>query len=254
MADTAPVIEQSIEIRTDDGVVDGFLYHAGTGQRPGVLFLTDIVGIRPASCDIARRLVGDGYTVLLPNVFYRTGKPPVFPFEVNHAEERTQKRFAELAAPLTPEAMEQDAEAYIEFLTTSEFAMPGPVGVVGYCFTGAMAMRAAARCENVAALASFHGGRLFTETPASPHLLLPRIRARLYFAHAEGDRTMPAEAIEKLNQALKDWHGQYESETYSSARHGWTMADSPAYNPTQAERAYGKLTSLFEETLRERDA
>lgn len=127
---------------------------------------------------------------------------------------------------------------------------PGPMGVVGFCFTGALAMRiAAARPDRIGAVASFHGGRLFVEGPASPHLLLPRIRARLYFGHAVEDRGMPPEAVEKFNQALAGWGGRYESEVYAGAHHGWTVPDSPVYNQPQAERAFEKLTELLAETL-----
>ena len=114
------------------------------------------------------------------------------------------KRFAELMGPLGPEAMELDAGDYVDFLAAQDSVNDGPMGVVGYCFTGAMAVRTAAvRPDKIVAAASFHGGALYTDAPASPHLALPRVKARLYFGHAVEDRSMPAEAIEKLNQALE---------------------------------------------------
>jgi carboxymethylenebutenolidase len=108
---------------------------------------------------------------------------------------------------------------------------------------------AAVRPEKIAAAASFHGGRLFTDLPTSPHLELPRIKARLYFGHAVNDRSMPAEAIAKLEAALQAWAGKYESEVYEGAHHSWTEPDSPVYNPEQAELAFQRLTKVFEETL-----
>jgi carboxymethylenebutenolidase len=245
------MIEQGIEIRIGDGVADGYLYRRDDNQRqPGVILLTDILGIRAANREMARRLAEAGYTVLMPNVFYRTGKPPLFDFKFTPGEERTQKRLAELSGPLTPEAMERDATAYVHFLEENEFVRRGPLGLVGYCFTGAMALRTAAACsQQVTAAASFHGGRLFVDGPASPHLVLPRVKARLYFGHAVEDRSMPAESIEKLNEVLKGWGGKYESEIYDGAYHGWTVPDSPAYNHAQAERAFQKLTELFSAAL-----
>ncbi len=241
------MVEEEIEIRTHDGTADGILYRHEDGiRRPGVLHLTDIGGIREANRGMAQRLAGEGYTVLMPNVFYRTGRPPLFDFPRRIGEERTMKRFAELMDPLTPEAMERDAGYYLDFLAGHGSVSGGPLGVVGYCFTGAMSVRAAAvRPDKVVAAASFHGGRLYTGAPDSPHLVLPRINARLYFGHAVEDRSMPAEAIEKLNQALETWGGHYESEVYDGAHHGWTVPDNPAYNQPQAERAYGKLKELL---------
>ena len=161
------------------------------------------------------------------------------------------KRFGELRAPLTPDAVERDATAYVNFLTGHSAASAGSIGVVGYCFTGAFAMRtAAAMPAKVAAVASFHGGGLYTDEPTSPHLVLPRIKARLYFGHATKDRSMPAEAIEKFDRALAAWGGKYQSEVYDGAFHGWTTADAPVYNQPQAERAFEKLTELFASTLK----
>lgn len=246
------MLEKEIEIRTADGTADGILYQAEDGRRyPGVIHLTDIGGIRPSHRAMAKRLAEKGYTVLLPNVFYRTGKPPMFDFVPKMGEERTMKRFGELAAPMTPQATERDAAAYVDFLAAQNSVGPGKMGVVGHCFTGGMAMRTAAvRPEKIVAAASFHGGGLFTDAPTSPHLVLPRIKAELYFGHAIEDHSMPKEAIEKLDRALAAWGGKYLSETYAGAYHGWTTADAPVYNQAQSERAFEKLSGLFARTLK----
>lgn len=246
------MIEQAVEIRTPDGAAEGFFYHDENHKRfPGVLYLTDIGGIRESNRAMARRLAEQGYTVLVPNLFYRTSKLPVVDFKLNFGEERTMKRIAELSGPLTPDAMERDAITYLDFLGSSKYVSAGGMGVIGFCFSGAMAMRAAAaQADRVAAVASFHAGRLYTDQPASPHRLLPRIKARLYFGHAVNDRGMPADAITKFEGELKAWDGRYESETYDGAMHGWTVPDSPVYNHAQAERAFQQLTKLLAATLK----
>jgi carboxymethylenebutenolidase len=246
------MIEEAIEIRTADGTADGFIYRAeGERRLPGVIHLTDIGGIRQSHRDMARRLAEKGYTVLMPNVFYRTTKPPVIDIKIGLGDPKTMQRFAELREPLTPEAVERDGTAYVNFLTSHKAASGGSIGVVGYCFTGAFAMRtAAANPAKVAAVASFHGGGLYTDEPTSPHLVLPRIKAQLYFGHATNDRSMPQEAIEKFDRALAAWGGKYQSEVYDGAFHGWTVADAPVYNQAQADRAFQKLTELFAASLR----
>jgi carboxymethylenebutenolidase len=235
-----------------DGTAESTLFIPDSGKLyPGVLYFIDIVGVRPANLSMARRLAERGYAVLVPNLFYRTRKLPVFDFPPQFGEERTTKRLGELSAPLTPEAMERDASAYVDFLAASTDVAPGPMGVVGFCFSGSMAMRAAAaRPDRIAAVASFHGGRLCTEQPASPHRELPRIKARLYFGHAVDDKSMPTESIAKFEEALKAWGGHYQSEIYEGALHGWTVPGGHVYNHPQAERAFEKLTQLLEETLK----
>lgn len=246
------MIEQEIEISTPDRTSDGILYHAEDGRRlPAIIFLTDIGGIRPSQREMALRLAAEGYTVLMPNIFYRTGRAPVFDFPLQFGEERTTQRIRELSGSLTPEAFDRDATAYVDFIASQPSVATGRMGVVGYCFSGALAMRtAAANPDRIAAVASFHGGRLAIDTPDSPHLLLGRIRAQLYFGHAIEDRSMPQEAIEKLNAALAAWGGSYESEVYEGAYHGWTVPDNPSYNRPQAERAFEKLKGLFARTLK----
>src|SRR5262249_54759769 len=157
----------------------------------------------PSHKDMARRLAAESYVVLVPNIFYRTSKVPVYDFKPDFGgDERTARRLLELRTPLTPEAIERDASKYVHFLAALEFVADCGIGVVGYCLSGAMAMRtAAARPDKIAAAASFHGGRLYTDLPTSPHLTLSRIGARLYFGHAVKDNGMPAEAIQKLNEA-----------------------------------------------------
>lgn len=248
--------QKEVEIRTQEGASDSVLiYPEGQGAWPGILYFTDIAGIRPSNRDSAARLSKQGYVVLMPNIFYRNGRAPQTPpFRELDADSRP-KRIAELTSPLTPDAMEADASTYIDFLTSQPQTRKGgtdtkTIAAVGHCFSGKMAMHAAAvRPEQVAAVASFHGGGLYTNAPTSPHLLLPRIKAQLYFGHATDDRSMPAEAIAKFEEALKRWEGKYESETYG-AQHGWTSSDSPVYNQIQAERAYGKLLELLHATLR----
>jgi carboxymethylenebutenolidase len=247
------MIEQDLQISRPDGTADAVFFSPnGDAPLPGVLHLPDIGGIREAHRSMARRLSAEGYAVLLVNSFYRTSRLPVFDFPRIPGDERTVQRMAELIAPLTPEAQRLDGAAYIDFLVAQPAVRAGAVGVVGYCFGGALALRtAAARPTQVAAVASFHGGGLYkVGDPTSPHLLLSQVSARLYFGHAMNDKSMNAEAIEHFERALADWDGRYESETYEGALHGWTVLDNPVFNAAQADRAFRKLRELFAATLR----
>ena len=249
--------EKDIEIKMADGVCDAVLFEEDGKKRPGVVHYPDIVGIRPAHRAMAKRLAEAGYTVLLVNPFYRTARGMTFDFPPNFGgDPRTMQRFGELTGPLTPEAIETDASTYVNYLATQPTVSAARMGAVGYCYTGQTALRtAAARPDRIGAIASFHGGRLFVDGPASPHLALPRIPkdgAKLYFAHAVNDHSIPAEMIEKFDGALKSWGGKYESEVYQDALHGWTVPDenSPVYNKPAAERAFGKLTAMYAAELK----
>jgi len=236
--------ERRIEIPLSEGSCDAVIcYPDGTGEWPGVVFFTDIGGVRAANIDLAKRLAAQGYSVLIPNVFYRTAQTPLTPLR-SLGEEAQKKRMAELTQPLTPEAMERDASAYVDFLAGQDSLQSGMMGVVGYCFTGKMAMHAAAaRSEKVTAMASFHGGGLYTDTPASPHLLLPRIKARLYFAHATKDRSMPEEAIAKLEAALKAGAAAMKAKlmkTHFTAGQPRTVRSTTRRRPSARSRSWSR--------------
>jgi carboxymethylenebutenolidase len=244
--------EKDLQLAVPDGTADAVLFTPEDGKLvPGVLFIPDIGSIRDAMRQMARRLASEGYTILMPNPFYRTSRPPVFSFPRKPGDPATMKRMGELIAPLTPEGLEKDLAVYLDTLASQPTTAKGKVGAIGFCIGGGIALRGAAvRPDLVGAVASFHGGGLYkNEDPGSPHLVLPRIKARLYFAHASDDKSMDAAAIHHFEKALQTWGGRFESEIYQGAHHGWTVPDNPAYNEPQAERAYTKLTGLFREVL-----
>lgn len=245
------MVEQNLQLTTSDGTVDAVLFTPNASKAlPGVLHIPDIASIRESHRAMARRLAAEGYSVLMPNPFYRTGRPPVFSPEIKRGTPEWMKRMQEMIAPLTPERLEKDLCVYLDYLMSRPSTAMGKVGAVGYCIGGGTALRAAGvKPDRVGAVASFHGGGLYKAgDPASPHMVLSWVKARLYFGHASEDNSMTAGDIANLEKELKQWGGEYESETYP-ARHGWTVADNPVYNKTEAERAYAKMVALFKSAL-----
>jgi carboxymethylenebutenolidase len=244
------MIEYTPVLDAADGSAEAFVYTPGDGPHPGLLFYTDVFGIRPDVQSVARRFAEAGYTVLMPNIFYRYGKLPLLDFEFQRGEERSMKALAGLFASLTGPMMEKDAPYYVEALFNRNDVSGEKIAVVGYCFSGAMALRTAAVApDKVAAAASFHGGRLVTEAEDSPHTCIPQVKSELYFGHAVDDPIATPEQIAKLEDTLKDWGGVFQSEMYEGARHGWTMPGREVFNEKQAERAYDKMLDLMKRTI-----
>ncbi|HET9634350.1 MAG TPA: dienelactone hydrolase family protein [Gemmatimonadaceae bacterium] len=244
------MIENKVDVRTADGVADAIFIHPDDDRNPGVIVLTDIWAVRPAYVDLAKRIADNGYAVLLPNIFYRAGKPP-FTENFDFQDPRTKARVGEITAPLTPETMARDGSAYVDFLASNPAVSDGPMGVVGFCYAGAYALRiAAARPDRIGAAASFHGGGLYKDEETSPHRVLPKVKARLYFGHATNDNSMTAGQIEMFESALEKWGGDYGSETYD-ARHGWMIPGREIYDPDNARRGFEKLIALFDSSLKE---
>ncbi|WP_326622640.1 dienelactone hydrolase family protein [Streptomyces decoyicus] len=239
-----------LDLPTPDGVADAYLAHPDDGEpHPGVLLYMDAFGLRPALEEMARRLAGHGYTVLVPNVFHRSGRAPVVDLPDFIDPSQRPEIFEQLAPvmrSLTPGPAMRDAGAYLDWLAASPLVTDGPVGTTGYCMGGVLALRtAAAHPDRIAAAASFHAGRLVTDDEDSPHRLAGRIKAELYFGHADQDGSMPADQIKRLEQTLDTAGVPYRSELYEGAHHGYTQSDTSAYNAEAAERHWRNLLELF---------
>lgn len=242
--------ERRLAVTAADGVAEGFLYTPdGDGPWPGLLWFTDVWGIRPANQGMARRVAEAGYAVLMPNIYYRTDRLPVSEGEPDPAVPATRARMEHLLGAVTMEMMLRDGAAYADFLQRRPEVAGAKLGAVGYCFGGQFALGAAAAApDRIVAAASFHGGWLVTDRPDSPHLLLPKVRAELLFAHATDDPLMPAADIARFEALLAEWGGRYHSETWP-ARHGWSVPGRPAYDYTQSERHFDALLALLARRL-----
>jgi carboxymethylenebutenolidase len=127
----------------------------------------------------------------------------------------------------------------------------GGVGVTGYCMGGLMALTAAGTYpDRVAAAASYHGARLASDAPESPHLLAPRMKARIYVGGATDDPTFPDDEMKpRLEEALTEAGVDHRVETYP-ARNGWVPRDTPVHDAAAAERHWQTLFALLDSTLK----
>ncbi len=248
------VVDTDVSVPMPSGTCDAALVHPrGNGRYPAVILFVDAFGLRPTMRDMAKRLAADGYTVLVPNPYYRSIKAPGLRpgFDFGNPEDRAQ--LGKLRAPMTSDAVMQDSMAYVAFLDAqSSVAGHAKVGVVGYCMGGPMTLQAAAaNPSRIVAGASFHGGGLVTDKPDSPHLLAPKLKARFYIGIAANDDEKQPDAKTKLDEAFRAARGTAKIEVYENTLHGWCVKDMPLqagrpiYDKPQAERAWHELLTLY---------
>ncbi|MFG1627640.1 dienelactone hydrolase family protein [Kribbella sp. NPDC049227] len=238
---------ETIDITMPDGVADAYLARpSGDGDHPGVLFVMDAYGVRPQIERMVDRIAEHGYVVLAPNVFYRSGRSPVVPLD-EISDPGLFARLRPMFNELTPERIVSDGRVYLD---TLERVAPGPVAITGYCMGGRVGWRiAAAYPDRVSALAGFHVGGLVADGDDSPHLSAGNLTAEVYLGFADNDRNATSEQIAELDRTLTDAGVPHRAEVYPGAAHGYTMADTSAYNEAAAERHYTELFALLDRTL-----
>ncbi|MDV3220254.1 dienelactone hydrolase family protein [Intrasporangium sp.] len=246
------------DLTTPDGTAEAWLARPAdidaTAPVPGVLLFMDAFGLRPRIFEMADRVASWGYVVLAPNVFYRSGTAAEVAPDGPLDSDEARREFFKVASPrisgLTTKRALPDIAAYLEALT-SRPDVTTPVGVVGYCMGARLAVRAAtAHPDVVAACGAFHGGGLASDAADSPHLGLAAARAEFVFGHADHDASMDAEAVARLEGALRSAGLTATNEIYEGAGHGYTMADTPVYDEAATERHFAALRDLFDRTLR----
>ena len=241
-----------VDIPTPDGQADAYLTVPDDGrEHASVLLFMDAIGLRPRLEEMADRIAEHGYAVLVPNLFFRTGRAPVIPDLVERlqSEDRAEV-FGELRPAMATVVPDVDTQAYVAFLDRTPAAATGPFATVGYCLGGALALRAAAQFpDRVEAAAAFHGGNLAPDDPAGPQHGAVHIRAEVYAGHADHDSSMPPEQIDRLEEALTEAGVVHRCEIYPDAPHGYTMKDMQTYDAVAEERHWEALLDLLARRL-----
>jgi carboxymethylenebutenolidase len=251
------VVETDVEIKTPDGTCNAAFIHPKSGSHPAVIIWTDIFGLRPSMREMGKRLASEGYSVLVPNPFYRLGK--------NQYDDASKINFQTELPKLRPlagsigadGAAEKDTVAFVEFLDAQKQVNKNKkIGTQGYCMGGPLVVRTCAAVpDRLGAGASFHGGSLVTKNPNSPHLLAPKIKGRMYFGVAASDDKRAPGDKDALKAAFEEAHVHAEIKVYDGTIHGWCVPDmppdasGPIYNKPDAEAAWAKLVELYKTAL-----
>lgn len=236
----AEVSESEVEIKTADGTCDAHFVHPA-GASAAVLVWPDIWGLRPSFRAMGKRLAEAGYAVLTVNPFYRSIK----------GTPASREDAFKYAGMLNAGTHVSDAKAFVTWLDAQKPVDKGrKIGTTGYCMGGAIVMRTAASLpDRIGAGCSFHGGRLTTTEPDSPHLLIPTMKAAMLIAIADNDDQKEPASKDILRKAFDDAKVTAEIEVYKGANHGWMPPDSQNHNAEAAERGWARKLELFKKAL-----
>jgi carboxymethylenebutenolidase len=214
------------------GEVQGYLARPADAQgpMPGVVVIHENRGLNPHIEDVARRVALEGFVALAPDFLSPQGGTPA---------DEDQAR--EMIRQLDQQQTIQNALAAVDFLEAHE-ATTDKVGVVGFCWGGALANEVAVNSANVDAVVPFYGRQ-----PASSEV--SKIRAPLLLHYAGLDERINA-GIPEYEQALKDAGVDYTIHMYEGANHAFHNDTSEArYDPQAAELAWSRTIDFFKQHL-----
>ena len=193
--------ERMVNIATSSGTMDAFFVHPASGEAKPVLFWPDIAGLREAKREMARRLAGEGYAVLVANPYYRDVAGEQF---ADFAEFAANDGFSKVKPwrdKLKAEAIQSDARAVAAwFMAQDAVDQDAGIGTQGYCMGGPFTVWSVAAHEHYHAAASFHGAGLVRDDAMSPHRML-REDAHYLIAIAQNDDQKDPDAKTALRNA-----------------------------------------------------
>ncbi len=246
--------EFETEVKTDDGVMDVFVCHPEQdGPHPAIILYMDAPGIREELRDMARRIATVGYTVLLPNMYYRTGREGHYGYDVTliRDDEGHRAKMFEVMSTLTNARVVDDTKGMLDFIDQCDAAAPGAIGCVGYCMSGQFVMSAAAAFpDRFDAIASYHGVKIITDQADSPHLVAHKIKGEVYLGFASDDPFVPEEELAAMPGAMQAAGIKHTIEVYPETEHGYVFPQRPAYKKVAAERHWETMLALFGRRLR----
>jgi carboxymethylenebutenolidase len=247
-----------IQIPAGDGSAEAYVAHPAETPKGGVLFFMDAIGLRPRIAEMVDEISSWGYVVLAPNVFYRdtdveTLRPKV---DLRVAEERAKffetSGIMQYMANLTAERAAADTAQYVaklQQLLAEAGAPDAKLAATGYCMGARLSTRAAGQFPGaVVAVGGFHGGRLVTDEPDSPHTTLTA-EAEYVYGHADNDSSMTPEDSAALEQALQAVGATYSNAIYPGAPHGYTMSDTSMWHEPSYQRHATELKALLQRRL-----
>jgi carboxymethylenebutenolidase len=201
-----------------------------TGPLPLVLVVHENRGLNPHIEDVARRLALENFLVLAPDALFPLGGYP-------GDEDKARAMFQKLEQP----------KAFEDFIAATSYlrAQPGAVkrlGVVGFCYGGAIANRLAVALPELAAAVPFYGS-------APPLENVVAIKAELLIHFAANDDRVNA-SWTPYEEALKAAGVKYEAHVYPGTQHGFHNDTTPRYDPEAAALAWRRTVEFFNRTLR----
>jgi carboxymethylenebutenolidase len=240
--------EREVLVSTQYGRMPAFVVHPQAKASPGIIFYMDAPGIREELRAMARRIAKQGYCCLLPDLYYRLG---TIRLDTSRRDSHMSAVIAACRTGLKIKDVMSDTAGLIAFLDAEAGVQDGPLGCVGYCFSGQYVVAAAATFPHrMKAIASVYGTGVLTEDADSPHRRLRDVEGEMYFAFAENDKSIPAATVGQISEALKSAGVKHSMDVFPGTEHAYCFPERDAYNAVAAERTWCNMVALWDRNLK----
>lgn len=203
----------------------------GNGKLPGVVVIHENRGLNDHIRDVARRVALEGFLALAPDALSPAGGTP-----------KDEPKAIALIGQLDQQSTIKNFVAAAQYLKTHS-GSTGRVGVVGFCWGGAMANQLAVNSPDVAAAVPYYGRQPAPED-------VPKIKAALLLHYAGIDEAIN-KGIPAYEEALKKAGVDYRIYMYEGAQHAFNNDTNAArYNKEAAELAWKRTTAFLKEKLK----
>jgi carboxymethylenebutenolidase len=215
------------------GKVRGYLARpsGGKGKLPAVLVIHENRGLNPHIEDVTRRFAVEGYLAFAPDALTPVGGYP-------GDEDKARALFGTLDQAKARE----DFIAAVGYLAKHP-GSTGKVGVVGFCYGGAMANTLATRVPTLAGAVGFYG------TAPKEAAEIAKFKSPIVLHYAENDERVNA-TMADYEAALKANKVPYELYKYPGTQHGFHNDTTPRYNKDAATLAWQRTLAFFTRTLK----
>jgi carboxymethylenebutenolidase len=216
---------ETISLSTDDGhTLDAYVAHPSDAPKGGIVILQEIFGLTEHIKTMTESFAEQGYLAIAPALFDRIEKNIVLDYSDFDAAR-------EAMAKLNLDQSVSDIRAATEHAKSA-----GKVGIVGFCWGGAMADLAA--CNGLADAAVSYYGRMtvdwLDQQPTCP----------MQYHYGEIDQLIPWETVEKIQRKRNG-----KVRIWGSADHGFCCADRPSYHKNAAKQSMELTLEFFAENL-----
>lgn len=215
-------------------------------KLPVILLIQEAFGVNDHIQDVCRRFASQGYVVVSPDLYYRTGAWQAFRYTEYPATAKSRE-------PLTEERTMGDLQAVLDYIVELEGADEMRVGVIGYCMGGMLSYLMASHfSDRIQTSVVYYGGGLTAQTPAFPVAPVNRtnrIKVPVLGFFGGMDRGISKEVVGRVDEALEAANIEHAIYYYPEADHGFFCNERPSYHPLAAQDAWHRTLIWFAEKL-----